>query len=82
NGFDFNNEAGESVLNYWRDLQKTGGVNILFGSDSSNMSKAEFASQNCAMLFASVADINYFLDVAKDNGFNCATAFLPGNKTF
>lgn len=82
NGFNFNNEAGESVLNYWRDLQKTGGVNILFGSDSSNMSKAEFASQNCAMLFASVADINYFLDVAKDNGFNCATAFLPGNKTF
>lgn len=76
----FNSKAGETVLDFWREMQKKGYSRILTGSDSGTMFKALFQSQNAAMVFSSVADINYFTDVSRKSGFQLATAFLPGNQ--
>ncbi len=74
---NFNNDAGLKVLNYWRELQTNGYANFLTGTDAGNLSKADFAQGATPMLVSTIADISYFMNVAKDNGFELATAAMP-----
>lgn len=78
----FNSKAGVEVLSFWRELQDKGYAKILIGSDAGTMYKADFQAQKTAMIISSVADINYFLQVAKQSGFEMNTAFLPKKEKY
>ncbi len=78
----FHSEAGVKALDYWRELTENGYANILTGADCGTIFKADFLSQNAAMIMTSCADITYFIDGAKESGFEISTAFLPAKDTY
>lgn len=78
----FNSEAGVKTFSFWRELTENGYASILTGADCGTVFKADFLSQNAAMIMSSCADIAYFIDGAKDAGFEVATAFLPADESY
>lgn len=79
---EFNSEAGEKALAFWRELTENGYANILTGADCGTIFKADFLAQNTAMIMTSCADITYFIEAGEEAGFEVSAAFLPALDTY
>ena len=75
----FNNEAGRRFFRLWYTLTKEG---IMINTKKEDWTGARqlFASQKVAMLISSTSDVALAMKLAKENGFELGTAFLPRPK--
>ena len=78
----FNSDAGVKALAFWRELTSNGYANLVTGADCGTIYKADFLSQNTAMIITSCADLTYFINGAKEAGFEVSAAFLPKDEKY
>ncbi len=76
----FNEKAGVEALAFWKKLKKEGLIKVPGGEDATKVKNQDFANGRAAMMFESSADLSYHLGVAKEQGFELNTAFMPSDK--
>ncbi|KAB2332151.1 ABC transporter substrate-binding protein [Cytobacillus depressus] len=76
----FNDIAGVEALKFWKKLAGEGIIKVPGGETAAEVAKQDFANSRSAMIFSSTADLSYNLSVAKDQGFELNTAFMPSHK--
>ncbi|MCG3086890.1 ABC transporter substrate-binding protein [Sporosarcina cyprini] len=76
----FNGEAGVEALEFWKRLSNEGVLKIPAGDEASAQAVQDFANGRSAMIFGSTAGLTNNLSIAKENGFELNTAFMPANK--
>ena len=75
----FNSKAGLRFFRLWYDLTKSGAM-INTKKEDWDAADQYFLSQKVAMLITSTSDVSYIAKMAKENGFELGTAFLPRPK--
>lgn len=75
----FNNEAGRRFFRLWYELSKNGWM-INTKKEDWTGARQLFGSQKVAMLISSTSDVALMVKLAKENGFELGTAFLPRPK--
>jgi len=73
---NMNSDAAKEIINFYKEL-KADGAGHQFSSGDSDKLKAEVMNQNTAIWFSSTGDLTNNLQIAKDNGFEIETAFIP-----
>lgn len=76
----FNQQPGVELAQYLRDGVKNSNFKYYSGNNASDTKKTDFVNQKVAMWFASTADLSNSLKLAKDNGYEINTCFIPKNK--
>ncbi len=72
----FDNEAGRRFFRLWYELSKNGWM-INTKREDWTGARQLFGSQKVAMLISSTSDVALMMKLAKENGFELGTAFLP-----
>lgn len=78
---NINSPEGVNVVTFFKNLQKEGVVRLLAKADSDSV-KADVLNQNTAIWFSSTGDLTNNLSIAKENGFEIATAFIPKQEAY
>ncbi|KLO23009.1 ABC transporter substrate-binding protein [Marinitoga sp. 1155] len=72
----FNGKAGQNIFNLFKKMTDEG---LLLNTKREDWSGARqiFISQKAGMVLYSTSDVKFFVETAKENGFEVGTAFLP-----
>jgi sn-glycerol 3-phosphate transport system substrate-binding protein len=76
-----NSKAAREAVKYWKDLKDSGYVRILSAAEGPKMS-ADIMNQKCGMWFYSSAGITTYMGIAKANGFDMNTCFMPKKTSY
>lgn len=69
-------KAAKDAVRFFRDLKDGGYIRILANADLSK-STADVVNQKCGMWFQTTAGLTTYMGLAKANGFEVNTAFMP-----
>lgn len=78
---NINSDAAKEIINFYKAL-KADGVSHQLSSGESDKLKADVMNQDTAIWFSSTGDLTNNLQIAKDNGFEIETAFIPMAKSY
>lgn len=78
----FNTPEGVAPVEFWKKLFSEGLIKIPVGDEAGATAEKDFANQMSAFKFASTAGVTGSLEIAKGNGFELATAFMPANVSY
>lgn len=78
----FNNAAGVAPVDFWKRLVNEGLIKMPVGDEAGDTADKDWANQISAFKFASTAGVSQSLEIAKGNGFELETAFMPANKDY
>ncbi|WP_188997245.1 ABC transporter substrate-binding protein [Paenibacillus nasutitermitis] len=78
----FNTAAGVAPVEFWKKLSDAGLIKITVGDGAGANADKEWANQAVAFKFGSTAGVTGSLEIAKGNGFELETAFMPANVSY
>ena len=78
----FNTAEGVAPVEFWKKLSSEGLIKIPVGDEAGATADKDWANQMSAFKFASTAGVTGSLEIAKGNGFELATAFMPANVSY
>ena len=78
---NINSSESRAVFAFFRDLVDKGYVRCVAGEDYGKVN-ADIMNQKTAMFFNSTSDLTYNLELARENGYEVNTCFIPSNKTY
>ena len=78
----FNSPEGVAPVEFWKKLVGEGLIKIPVGDEASATADKDWANQLSAFKFGSTAGVSGSLEIAKSNGFELETAFMPANKSY
>ncbi|HTG70932.1 MAG TPA: ABC transporter substrate-binding protein [Candidatus Udaeobacter sp.] len=78
----FNTQEGVAPVEFWKKLSSEGLIKIPVGDEAGATADKDWANQMSAFKFASTAGVTGSLEIAKGNGFELATAFMPANVSY
>ena len=78
---NINSPESRAVFAFFRDLVDKGYVRCVAGEDYGKVA-ADIMNQKTAMFFNSTSDLTYNLELAKENGYEINTCFIPSNKAY
>ncbi|MDR1965461.1 MAG: ABC transporter substrate-binding protein [Synergistaceae bacterium] len=78
---NINSPESRSVFAFFKDLVDKGYVRCVAGEDYGKVA-ADIMNQKTAMFFNSTADLTYNLELARENGYEINTCFIPSNKSY
>ncbi|UVI32895.1 ABC transporter substrate-binding protein [Paenibacillus spongiae] len=78
----FNSPEGVAPVEFWKKLAAEGLIKIPVGDEAGATADKDWANQMSAFKFASTAGVSGSLEIAKGNGFELMTAFMPANKSY
>ncbi|RAP75176.1 ABC transporter substrate-binding protein [Paenibacillus montanisoli] len=78
----FNSPEGVEPVAFWKKLATEKLIKIPVGDEAGATADKDFANQLSAFKFASTAGVTGTLEIAKANGFEMETAFMPSNKSY
>lgn len=79
NKYTFDSEQGISMANYLRDGIKNNNFKYYSGSAAKDSLSTDEMNQRVGMWITSTANLTNILTMAKDNGFEIGTSFIPKN---
>jgi sn-glycerol 3-phosphate transport system substrate-binding protein len=80
-GSNINSPESRSVFVFFKDLVDKGYVRCVAGEDYGKVT-ADIMNQKTAMFFNSTADLTYNLGLAKENGYEINTCFIPSKAAY
>ena len=78
----FNSPEGVAPVEFWKKLAAEGLIKIPVGDEAGATADKDWANQISAFKFGSTAGVSGSLEIAKGNGFELVTAFMPANKSY
>ncbi|SFE08046.1 sn-glycerol 3-phosphate transport system substrate-binding protein [Paenibacillus catalpae] len=78
----FNSPEGVAPVEFWKKMVGEGLFKIPVGDEAGATADKDWANQLSAFKFASTAGVNGSLEIAKGNGFEMKTSFMPANKDY
>ncbi len=78
----FNSPEGVEPVTFWKKLAAEKLIKIPVGDEAGATADKDFANQLSAFKFASTAGVTGTLEIAKANGFELETSFMPANKSY
>ncbi|WP_313998333.1 ABC transporter substrate-binding protein [uncultured Paenibacillus sp.] len=78
----FNSPEGVAPVEFWKKLAAEGLIKIPVGDEAGATADKDWANQMSAFKFGSTAGVSASLEIAKGNGFELVTAFMPANKSY
>ncbi|MDR0649239.1 MAG: ABC transporter substrate-binding protein [Synergistaceae bacterium] len=78
---NINSPESRHVFAFFKDLVDKGYVRCVAGEDYGKVF-ADIMNQKTAMFFDSTADLTYNLELARENGYEINTCFIPSKKTY
>ncbi|MEC0242460.1 ABC transporter substrate-binding protein [Paenibacillus dokdonensis] len=78
----FNDAAGVAPVEFWKKLSSEGLIKMPVGDEAGATANKDWANQISAFKFGSTAGVSESLEIAKGNGFELQTAFMPANKDY
>ncbi|RXZ79220.1 ABC transporter substrate-binding protein [Paenibacillaceae bacterium] len=78
----FNSPEGVEPVAFWKKMANDGLIKIPVGDDAGAAADKDWANQLSAFKFSSTAGVTGSLEIAKGNGFELVTAFMPANKNY
>ncbi|WP_127508327.1 ABC transporter substrate-binding protein [Paenibacillus humicus] len=78
----FNSPEGVAPVEFWKKLVAEGLIKIPVGDEAGATADKDWANQLSAFKFGSTAGVTGSLEIAKGNGFELETAFMPANKSY
>jgi len=78
----FNSPEGVAPVEFMKRLASEGLIKIPTGDEAGEMANKDWANQISAMKFGSTANVAESMEIAKGNGFDMMTAFMPANKSY
>ncbi|MEG0752437.1 MAG: ABC transporter substrate-binding protein [Angelakisella sp.] len=73
----FNSPEAMKAMAFYQTGLKEKVFKITTGGDASSQAKLEFQNQRSAMILGSTADLTYYMQVAKETGFELGVGFIP-----
>ncbi len=73
---NLNSAESKKIISFFKDLKKDGSAHLLSAAESDKV-LVDVMNQDTAIWFSSTGDLTNCLQIAKDNGFELATAFIP-----
>ncbi|WMJ87284.1 ABC transporter substrate-binding protein [Anaerocolumna sp. MB42-C2] len=73
---NLNTQQAKDIVNFFKDLKKDGSAHLISSAESDKL-QADIMNQETAIWFSSTGDLTNNLKIAKDNGFELNTAFIP-----
>lgn len=78
----FNEPAGVAPVEFWKKMTSEGLIKMPVGDEAGDTADKDWANQMSAFKFGSTAGVSKSLEIAKGNGFELETAFMPANKDY
>lgn len=78
----FNSPEGVAPVAFWKKLSSEGLIKMPVGDDAGANADKDWANQMSAFKFGSTAGVNGSMEIAKGNGFELQTAFMPANVSY
>ncbi|NBD25655.1 ABC transporter substrate-binding protein [Paenibacillus glycinis] len=78
----FNSPEGVAPVEFWKKLSSEGLIKIPMGDEAGPTADKDWANQLSAFKFGSTAGVTGSLEIAKGNGFEMDTAFMPSNVSY
>jgi len=78
----FNSPEGVAPVEFWERMVENGYIKMPVGDEAGATADADWANQVSAFKFGSTAGVSASLEIAKGNGFELVTAFMPANKSY
>ncbi|MCA0757906.1 ABC transporter substrate-binding protein [Paenibacillus sp. N4] len=78
----FNSAAGAAPVEFWKRLASEGLIKMPVGDEAGATADKDWANQLSAFKFASTAGVTASLEIAKGNGFELETSFMPANESY
>lgn len=78
----FNDAAGVAPVEFWKRLSSEGLIKMPVGDEAGATAGKDWANQMSAFKIGSTAGVAESLEIAKGNGFELQTAFMPANKDY
>ncbi|WP_248925093.1 ABC transporter substrate-binding protein [Paenibacillus hamazuiensis] len=78
----FNSPEGVAPVEYWKKMAGEGLLKFVVGNTAGADAGKDWDNQISAFKFGSTAGVSAAIEVAKGNGFEVQTDFMPANKAF
>lgn len=78
---NINSAESKEVISFFKDLKDDGSAHLISAAES-DKALVDVMNQDTAIWFSSTGDLTKFIQIAKDNGFDLATAFIPKAKQY
>ncbi|MEV5030351.1 ABC transporter substrate-binding protein [Paenibacillus sp. LPE1-1-1.1] len=78
----FNSPEGVAPVEFWKKLTSEGLIKMPVGDEAGATADKDWANQVSAFKFGSTAGVTGSLEIAKGNGFELETAFMPANVSY
>jgi len=78
----FHSPEGVAPVEFWKKLAAEGLIKMPVGDEAGATADKDWANQMSAFKFGSTAGVTGSLEIAKGNGFELATDFMPANKSY
>ncbi|GGF98655.1 ABC transporter substrate-binding protein [Paenibacillus albidus] len=78
----FNTPEGVAPVEFWKKLSSEGLIKMPVGDEAGATADKDWANQMSAFKFGSTAGVTGSLEIAKGNGFELETAFMPANVSY
>ncbi|WP_169089796.1 ABC transporter substrate-binding protein [Paenibacillus sp. PL91] len=78
----FNSPEGVAPVEFWKKLSSEGLIKMPVGDEAGATADKDWANQMSAFKFGSTAGVTGSLEIAKGNGFELETAFMPANTSY
>lgn len=78
----FNSPEGIAPVEFWKKLSSEGLIKMPVGDEAGATADKDWANQLSAFKFGSTAGVTGSLEIAKGNGFELVTAFMPSNVSY
>lgn len=78
----FNTPEGVAPVEFWKKLSSEGLIKIPVGDEAGATADKDWANQMSAFKFASTAGVTGSLEIARGNGFELVTAFMPAKVSY
>lgn len=73
----FNSPKAMKAMELYQQGIRENVFKITTGGDATSQAKLEFQNQRSAMILGSTADLAYYVQIAKENGFELGAGFIP-----
>lgn len=78
----FNSPEGVAPVEFWKKLTSEGLIKMPVGDEAGATADKDWSNQVSAFKFGSTAGVTGSLEIAKGNGFELETAFMPANVSY
>ncbi|WP_410513101.1 ABC transporter substrate-binding protein [Paenibacillus sp. BR2-3] len=78
----FNSPEGVAPVEFWKKMSSEGLIKMPVGDEAGATADKDWANQMSAFKFGSTAGVTGSMEIAKGNGFELETAFMPANVSY